>query len=118
MGVVLTRLEIAPDFATVRVEAALLVRFGKEGWKVATNRPSTIRPDDLKPEAGEELAADPQVMAAFKVVEGLGLGQIDPELKQRSLKVGAATRRALHEAQAALDADVRSWALPVGERRE
>lgn len=116
VGVVLTRLEIAPDFSGVRVESALLVRTAREGWKVAVTRPSTVRPDDLRPEAGEELAADPQVKAAFQVVEGLGLGKIDPAMKDRSLKVGAATRRALHEAQAALGRDLEGWALPVGER--
>ena len=87
-----------------------------DGWKIATVKPATVRPDDLRPDAGEELAADPQVQAAFKVAEALGIGQIDPELKGRSLKVGAATRRALHEAQAALNAEIQAWAIPVGER--
>jgi len=115
VGLVETALEMAADFTEVKVVSTLWVRHGRDDWKGVDKRPATVRPDELKPEAGEELAADPQVKAAFGIVEGLGLGAVDPGLKGRSLKVGAASRRALHQAQGALDADLQEWALPVGD---
>ena len=115
IGLVVTALETAADFSAVKVEATLWVRSGPNQWRPVDARPATIRPDELKPEAGEELAADPQVQAAFRIVEGLGLGQVDPGLKERGLKVGAASRRALHMAQGALDRDLQEWALPIGD---
>ena len=117
IGLVVTALTMAPDFSEVKVESTLWVRSGPGAnpWRQADSRPATVRTDELKAEAGEELAADPQVQAAFRLVEGLGLGAVDPGLKDRSLKVGAASRRALHLAQAALDADLQEWAIPLGE---
>ena len=117
IGLVVTALTTAPDFSEVKVEATLWVRSGAapNSWQPADSRPATVRPDELRPEAGEDLAADPQVQAAFRIVEGLGLGAVDPGLKDRSLKVGAASRRALHLAQAALDGDLQEWAIPIGE---
>ena len=57
--------------------------------------------------------ADPQVALAFKIVEGLGSGAIDPDLKRRSLGIGAATRKALGETRTAAEADLAALALPV-----
>ena len=48
--------------------------------------------NDLPANAGDGLADDPQVKAVFGVVESLGLGEVPPELKRRSLNMGAATR--------------------------
>ena len=69
--------------------------------------------------AGADIADDPQVKAFFGVVESLGIGQIPPELKQRTLNMGAATRKALGQARDALDQELKATALsldPVGER--
>ena len=114
-GMVVTSLEIALDASAVQVESTLWVRSGQDRWDPAVRRPAQVRTDDLKPGAGEELIADPQVKAVFEMVEGLGLGGIDPDLKRRSLGVGAATRLALHQAQSALDGDIQAAALPIGE---
>ncbi|HWE36064.1 MAG TPA: hypothetical protein VG406_05775 [Isosphaeraceae bacterium] len=113
IGAIVTALEMAPDLATVKVEATLWVRVGPERWVLALARPAVVRPDDLKPDAGAELAADPQVKGAFSLIEGLGLGQIDPELKRRSLRIGAATRQALHAARGGLDEGLAGLAFPV-----
>ena len=109
----MTKLDVAPDLSAVTVEMALWVRQGRDRWVVAGSRSARVRPDDLGPDAGKELADDPQVAAAFQVVEALGFGQAAQELKQRSLSIGAATRKALGEARAAANIDLARLALPV-----
>ena len=94
-GAVVTRLAIAPDMSGVTVESTLWVRTGGERWVIFGSRTTTVRPDDLQPEAGRDLAADPQVKNAFRMVEMLGLGAVPQELKDRSLRIGAATQKAL-----------------------
>lgn len=119
VGVVVTKLEMAEDFSKVTVESTLWVRnAATNSWIPAISRPATVRPDDLPADEGKPLEADPQVQAVFRVVEGLGLGGVPQELKQRSLNMGAATRRALGMAQAALNRDLDTLALPVGEASE
>ncbi len=113
IGMVLTDLKISPDFSTLRVESALHVRTAPGRWEVAARRSATVRPGDLPADAGEPLAADPQVQAAFRMFEGFGLGPVDPQARQLSLKIGAATRLALRKASAALQTDLESAALRV-----
>ncbi len=114
VGVVVTGLTMAPDFATVTVESALWVRLGPDRWRPAVQRPATVRPENVRPDAATPLANDPQVQGAFNLFEGLGLGAISPELKQRGLTVGAATRQALGDAQSALRRDLESLSLMSG----
>jgi hypothetical protein len=112
------RLDIQPDLSQVSVEATLWVRVSGDRWVPFGSRSSTIRPDDLAAQAGQNLAADPQVRTAFSLVETLGLGAIPPELKQRSLRVGAATEKALGIARSALNQDLESLTLPAFENRD
>ena len=116
-GVVVTRMELAPDLASVAVEATLWVR-GGERWIAAGTRSASVRPDDLPNGAGDGLADDPQVKAAFGVVEALGLGEVAPELKRRGLAMGAASRKALGDAKAALDRDLNDLSLSLEAPRE
>ncbi len=104
-GVVVTGMELAADLSAVAVEATLWARSG-DRWAPVVSRSSTVRPDALPAGAGAGLAEDPQVKAAFGLIEGLGLGEVAPELKQRSLGMGAATKRALGLARAAIDLDL------------
>jgi hypothetical protein len=113
-GAVVTRLQIAPDMSSVTVESALWVRAG-DRWFPFGSRAATVRPDELGAEAGKGLAADPQIQGAFKVVESLGLGAIPAELKDRSLRIGAATEKALGMARSAFNEDLQALALPVLE---
>jgi hypothetical protein len=114
VGAQVTRLEIQPDLSAVTVESTLWVRNG-ERWLPFGSRTATIRPDDLGRDAGKNLEDDPQVQGAFKVVESLGLGAIPAELKGRSLRIGAATEKALGMARSAFNQDLESLALPVLE---
>ena len=111
-GVVVTRMEIAPDFSSVAVEATLWAR-GGDRWVPAVIRSSVVRPDDLPANAGNGLADDPQVKAAFGLVEGLGLGEVPADLKRRSLVMGAATKQALGQARSALDRETGTLELSL-----
>lgn len=111
VGVVVTRLETSPGFDRVAVEAAVLIRTAPGRWEPASRRRAEVRPADLPADAGRPLAEDPQVRAAFGMLQGLGLGQVDPGAQRMSLAVGAASQRALAEARSALENDLRSVAI-------
>ncbi|MGP0069903.1 MAG: hypothetical protein ACLQGP_40660 [Isosphaeraceae bacterium] len=115
IGAVVTRLAIAPDMSGVTVETTLWVRPGGDRWVPYGFRAATVRPDELRPEAGRDIAEDPQVQGAFRMVEMLGLGSIPQEYKDRSLRIGAATQKALDTARSAFNQDLDSLALPVLE---
>jgi hypothetical protein len=70
-----------------------------------------VRPGDLPADAGRPLAQDPQVRAAFELMQGLGLGRVDAEARGLALGVGAAAQHALERARSALEADLRAVAL-------
>src|SRR5262249_29394024 len=106
VGCAVTQLEIAPDLGAVTVESRLWVRAEGGQWIPQVSRVATVRPDDLRADAGHEIAADPQVQAAFGIVEGLGLGSIPVELKERSLRIGAATQRALDTGRSLFNQDL------------
>jgi hypothetical protein len=116
VGAILTTLEIAPDLSGVRIESTLLVRQGAEDWRAAARKSATMNVDQIPPGEGRALGDDPQVEAAFGLVEGLGLGEVPPEAKQASLLMGAATQRAIGEARTLLQEDLQRLALPVGWR--
>jgi hypothetical protein len=117
VGAVLTRLEIAPDLAGVRVESVFLVRLGPERWQPAATRSASVRTDELRADAGANIAADPQVQSVFSLFEGLGLGEVSPEMKQRSVAIGAATQQALGRARSGLQEELEALTLPVGAPR-
>ena len=114
-GAVVTAMETAPDMSSVSVSATLWVAppGGDRPWVRADTRSATVRPGDLAADAGANLAEDPQVKAAFDVVKALGLGEVPPELKQRSLNMGMATQRALGQAREALRQDMADRAIPL-----
>ncbi len=112
-GAVVTRLAIGP--ASVTVESTLWIRTGGVRWIPFGSRTATVRPEELRPEAGRDLAEDPQIKSAFRMVETLGLGAIPQEYKDQSLRVGAATQRALSMSRSAFDQDLNAMMLPVLE---
>lgn len=113
VGALVTALDVAPDFSGVSVEMTLWVRHGTDRWVPGGSQSSRVRTDELGPEAGKELADDPQVALAFRLVESIGLGGVPPEVKRRSLSVGAATRKALGQARTAVGAKLAALSLPV-----
>ena len=116
-GVLVTRLELAPDLSAALVETTLWAR-GGDRWVPALVRSSTVRPDDLPANEGAGLAEDPQVKAALGIVGMLGLGEVLPEIKRRSLGMGAATRVALGQARTALDRELDALAISLEPPRD
>jgi hypothetical protein len=114
IGAVVTRLEIQPDMSAVVVESSLWVR-NADRWAPFGSRAATVRPDDLGQDAGKTIEADPQVQGAFSIVESLGLGAIPADVKQRSVRIGAATEKALGMARSSFNQDLQTLALPVLE---
>ena len=114
-GASITRMEISPDLSSVRVEGVVMARDRLGRWMPVVTRGSMVQLDKLAVDAGKELEQDPQVANAFKLVESLGLGQVTDEMKQRSLKMGAATQKALGETRSALNEDLAQLAFPVGD---
>jgi hypothetical protein len=115
IGAVVTRMEIAPDMSGVNVESTLWVRTGPDRWQIYGSRQSQVRTDDLPADAGKGLDQDPQVQGAFKIVEMLGLGAIPGDLKQRSLRIGAATQKAIGTARTDFSQELDKLTLPVLE---
>jgi len=114
-GAAVTRLEIAPDMSHVSVESTLWIR-GPRGWVAWGSRNATIRPEDVEAGVQQQVAADPQVQAAFDIAEKFGLGAIAGDLKQRALKIGAATSKALGVVRGAFNQELDALALPVLEQ--
>ena len=113
VGAMVTKLEVAPDFSSVEVEITLMVHAGSGRWQPAGSRRARVRPEDLGGAAGRELADDPQVASVFRLIEAIGLMELSPEIKQRSLAIGSATSKALGMARAECESDLSGLAFPV-----
>lgn len=113
-GAAVTELEVAPDLSRVVVKVALWVR-GPRGWSVYGTRSQTVRPDQVDPAVGQNVADDPQVQAAFDLVNRFVPGAVTPETRRRSVGVGAATHQALGAARSDFNRELQSLALPVLE---
>jgi hypothetical protein len=111
VGAVVTQQEMSPAFDAVKITITLLVRNGQH-WSKAGSRTASVRTDALKPGDGNDLAQDPQVAAVFQVFESIGFG-FPPEVKQQSLNIGAATRKALGMARGAFSERLAAMALPL-----
>ena len=82
IGAVVTRLDDRPRPRRRHGRDDVLGPRSQGGqWVAYGSRASTVRADDLKPDEGGDLAEDPQVKAAFGMVEALGLG-CDPARAQ------------------------------------
>jgi hypothetical protein len=113
VGALVTRLDLAPDFSSVTVESALFVRGPNGVWTRGPWRSGTLRSGDVAPGAAQALADDPQVKAAFQIVDSIWFGGVSEEMKRRSLAIGATTKRALGMVRAALSRDLESLALSL-----
>jgi hypothetical protein len=116
VGAVVTRQETGPGLESVTIEMVLWVRGSGNRWAPFGSRTVTVKPGDLKEDEGKEIADDPQVQAAFRLIESLGFGRIPADVRQRSLNVGAATRKALAQARSAFQDDLSKLALAVEDQ--
>ena len=113
VGAVVTELIIEPDLASVSVEMTLWVKSPEGGWSRSGSRKVTVAAAEVANQEGNALAQDPQISAVFKIAESLGLGDIGQDLKQKSLNIGAATKKALGQARELASHDLDGLALPV-----
>lgn len=113
IGAVVTRLTIPTDLSSASVDVTLWVRVGPKRWVSAGSQSASVRPDDLAADAGNELADDPQIQSVFRLAQALGLGQVAQELKQRSLRIGAATQKALDNTRSTFQTGLDTLAFPV-----
>jgi hypothetical protein len=111
VGTVVTQQEMSPALDAVRITISLWVRAGKD-WSKAGTKTASVRADALRPGEGDDLAQDPQVGAVFRVFESVGFG-FSPEIKQRSLNIGAATRKALGMARTEFTDGLVALELPI-----
>ncbi|MHC5543471.1 hypothetical protein ACYOEI_35050, partial [Singulisphaera rosea] len=114
VGAVVTQLDVGVG-NSVRVESTLMVRPGADRWIAFGSRAAVVDPRNLKNDAGGELADDPQVKAAFRLVESIGLGPIPEEFRRQSLNAGAATQHAMAEVRSLYQRDLTDLALPIDD---
>ncbi len=117
MGAVITTLKTAEDLSGVEVTSEFWVNVGPnpDSWQSAGRRTAQVTTAQLAANAAGNLEADPQIKKIFEMVDGLGLGQINGEMKQRALLIGAATQRALAEVRTQANADLEKLALSLGD---
>ncbi len=112
-GALVTELTIAPDATQVRVRITLWIRDGRRGWQVSGTRDAMVDPSTMPMDQAQGLAQDPQVQAALRMVETLGLGQAAEAQMDRALRAGVATQCALAIARERAEADLDRLVLPV-----
>jgi hypothetical protein len=113
VGAIVTRLEVPTDLARASVESTLWVRAAAERWVPFVVKSSSIRPEDVAADEGNNIGSDPQVQKAFSIVESLGLGQVSPAMKDRALRMGAATQKALGASRGEMARALNDLMLPV-----
>ncbi len=113
-GAIVTELDMAPDLSRIEVRTTMYVRSPDGPWVPVLTKTGGGRPEDAPDQNAQDLAADPTVKQTFDLIESLGLGQIDPGLKNRALRVGVATRAALGQSRNAFNEELERIALPVG----
>ena len=112
VGFLVTYLETAEDLSGVTVEITLFGRLPNDRWETATTKTVQVRTDDVEPGEGGNIGNDPQVKSVFGTIEGLGLDLPD-DLKQKALRIGAATQKALGMARTAIQPDLDELRLPI-----
>jgi len=111
VGAMVTQQEMSPALDAVRITISLWVRNGQD-WTKAGARTASVRADALRPGEANDLARDPQLAAVFQIFESIGFG-FAPEVKQQSLNIGGATRKALGMARSMFSERLSTMALPL-----
>jgi hypothetical protein len=111
VGAMVTQQQMSPAFDAVAITISLWVREGQR-WTKAGSRSASVRTDALRPGEANDLGRDPQLAAVFQIFESVGFG-FPAEVKQRSLNIGAATRKALGMARTAFTERLGTMALPL-----
>ena len=110
VGMIVTRLDVDVQDGTARAETTLFARLAGDRWSPVSTRTATVRPTDARPEEADAIGADPQVKSILGAIDGLGLGDLAPTLKN----TGAASKRALGLARSELQKEISIRSGPAG----
>jgi hypothetical protein len=100
-GLMVTRIEIAPDLGSVSAESTLYYRAGG-GWERGAWRSQGLAVGSVPPVVVSIVAGDPQVKAVLDLIDTIGAGFVSPAMKERGLAVGTTVGWAVVLARAAL----------------
>jgi hypothetical protein len=114
VGAVVTEQKITADLDGVEVTMTLWVRNG-DRWTPYGSHTSRVRSADLKRDEANAIANDPQVQTVFQFFSVIGFGP-DAQMKQVTLNVGAATRKALGTVRSAFNDSIARLALSIDRR--
>jgi hypothetical protein len=122
VGIIVTRIEVAGDFASASAESTLFCR-NKNGWQRALWRSQNLEVGAVPPIVVSMVAADPQVKAVMNLIDSIGAGFVSPDMKERGLAVGATVggavvlaRTALVRSLAGLSFDIEGKSISRGIR--
>ena len=87
VGVMVTRIGIAPDLGSVSTESTLYYHRGND-WDRGGWRSASLQVGAVPPVVVSLVASDPQVQAVMKLIDTIGAGFVSPEMKERGLVVG------------------------------
>ncbi|HZW29489.1 MAG TPA: hypothetical protein VFF52_02215 [Isosphaeraceae bacterium] len=87
VGVMVTRIAVAPDLGSASAESTLYYHSGSD-WDRGGWRSASLQVGAVPPMVVSIVASDPQVQAVMKLIDAIGAGFVSPETKQRGLVVG------------------------------
>ena len=112
VGVVITRIEIAPDLGGVAAESTLYYRKGSD-WDRALWRSQNLPVGAVPPVVVSIVAQDPQVKAVINLIDTIGAGFVSPAMKERGLVVAATVGGAVVLARTSLVRSLAGLAFDV-----
>ena len=112
VGLLVTRIAIAPDLGSVSAESSLYYRNGSD-WDRGVWRSESLRVGAVPPIVVSMVAADPQVKAVMNLIDAIGAGFVSPEMKERGLVVGTTVGGAVVLARTALVRSLAGLAFDV-----
>ena len=112
VGVMVTRIEIAPDLGSVTAESTLFYRVGGE-WGRGAWRSQGLAVGSVPPAVVSIVAGDPQVKALLDLIDAIGAGFVSPAMKERGLVVGTTVGGAVVLARTALVRSLMGLAFDV-----
>jgi hypothetical protein len=101
VGLVITRIQIAPDLGSASPESTLYYLKENE-WDRGVWRSESLQVGAVPPIVVSIVARDPQVKAVMNLIDAIGAGFVSPEMKERGLIVGTTIGGAVVLARTAL----------------
>jgi hypothetical protein len=116
VGMILTRIVVAPDLSTASAESSLFFHNGNH-WDRAVWRSQSLEVGAVPPLVTSMVADDPQVKALMSLIDSIGAGFVSPAMKERGLVVGTTVGGAVVLARTALIRSLTGLAFDVAGKR-